>query len=245
VLKFSNWKVDNLSKLHSRAEADLLNSNYLVSLKKAKSSLPSLTAVYRVKNGQEYLEASILSIAPIATEIVVVDNNSSDKTVEIVKRLKAELAHCCQINLYDYCEKLELAGEGYGARVKQNPQGSLANYYKFAFSNATSDYLLKMDAHYIFLPRSLKLIQDHLSHKPDYICYRGKEIFGRRMAIERYIFKNSNYDFVDGKLFEELTFPTKPRSRRKIKTPLFIHAKRLSFVKYAGLSANPIEEKYR
>ncbi|MDH7578631.1 MAG: glycosyltransferase family 2 protein [Bacillota bacterium] len=48
-------------------------------------SLPQVSAMYVVKNEEEYLPFSISSIYDAVQEIVVVDNGSTDKTVEILK----------------------------------------------------------------------------------------------------------------------------------------------------------------
>ena len=44
---------------------------------------PKITAIYRVKNEARFIEHSIKSITDFCSEIIVLDDNSTDKTVEI------------------------------------------------------------------------------------------------------------------------------------------------------------------
>ncbi|WP_369686059.1 glycosyltransferase [Photobacterium leiognathi] len=80
----------------------------------------------RVKNGEEYIEASILSILPLVSEVVIIDNGSKDNTLLIVKRLKKELQNKININVFSYDKKIEIAGEGYSQRVSSNPDGFIS-----------------------------------------------------------------------------------------------------------------------
>lgn len=47
---------------------------------------PAVSAMYVIKNEEEYLPYSIQSIYPVVDEIVVVDNGSTDRTVEIARK---------------------------------------------------------------------------------------------------------------------------------------------------------------
>ena len=44
---------------------------------------PKITAIYRVKNEARFIEQSIKSITDFCSEIIVLDDNSIDKTAEI------------------------------------------------------------------------------------------------------------------------------------------------------------------
>ena len=50
---------------------------------------PMISACYIVRNAQDTLEESILSVAPHVSEIVVTDTGSTDQTLAILQRLMA------------------------------------------------------------------------------------------------------------------------------------------------------------
>jgi glycosyltransferase involved in cell wall biosynthesis len=51
-----------------------------------------ITAVVRVKNEEEWIEASLLSVSDAVDELVVVDNGSTDRTPDVLARLARTLA---------------------------------------------------------------------------------------------------------------------------------------------------------
>ncbi|MCG9674491.1 glycosyltransferase [Vibrio chagasii] len=221
-----------------RDKQDLISREYFkrISNKREKG----ISAIYRVKNGSTYLELSILSIAPLVSEIIVVDNNSTDNTVQIAKKLQSELKGICDIKIYSYDISPILAGEGYLDSVRNEPHRSLAKFYEYCFSKATQEYVMKCDAHYVFTPRALDKIQRKLRNGPNILRFRGSEIFGRTLSLEPFIFKRTiNYKFVDDIHFEVLQFERPVRKteflRSTIIEPCFLHLKRLSYSKYINL----------
>ena len=212
-----------------------------------KNSLPTLSAVFRVKNAEAYLETSVSSIAPICKEIIIIDNNSLDKTLEICAKLKENLKNICEVKVYSYNRELAIAGEEYAMHVNEN--NSLAEYYKFAFSKATSEFVMKADAHLLYTPLGLKRIQDKLKEGRRVIIFKGVEIYGMKLSFERYVFKNdSSFKFVDGRYYEELKFDYKlskwEQIRSTIITPCFIHFKRVRYINNLG-ETNLVEKIYK
>ncbi|CAH7062852.1 Glyco_trans_2-like domain-containing protein [Vibrio chagasii] len=202
-----------------------------------------ISAVYRVKNGEESIEMSILSIAPLVREIIFVDNGSTDNTIDIVQRLKFQLKDKVDIRIFRYEIETALAGKGYLQRVMDNPVSSLSRFYSYCFSQATSNYLMKCDAHYVFIPKGLTKIAKAIEgNSCDIIYYSGLEMHGKEMGLEPFIFnQSSGYVFEDTELYEKIKF--KSNKRRVIRTPLFFHVKRLSYIKYS-LKGDALKEKY-
>lgn len=65
---------------------------------------PGVSFFSRLKNAEDFLEISIRSHLPFATEIVLVDNGSTDSTVEICERLAAECPE--KVRFYKYEPKV-------------------------------------------------------------------------------------------------------------------------------------------
>lgn len=222
---------------------DLNVRSMLRALTKRKDTEPSVSAIFRVKNGEEYIESAILSVSPLASEIVVIDNQSTDETKSIVYRLKKQLVDVVNISYHYYPDEVELAGSGYLERVKSNPSRSLAKFYTYCFSLGTCDYLMKCDAHVVFTPQGIKAIRDALVSRPKNIRFTGMEIFGKSLNYEPSLFKNDdNYKFVDLDEWEKLLF--EDDNGTLIDTPVFIHLKRLSYIKGILSETPPAKFKY-
>ncbi|ENM3742947.1 glycosyltransferase [Vibrio cholerae] len=212
-----------------------------------KHKLPTISAVFRVKNAEAYLELSVFSIAPICSEIIIVDNNSSDNTLELCNKLQEKLKEVCEVKIYSYDRDLAIAGEDYSKYV--NEFNSLSSYYTFAFSKATSDFVMKADAHLIYTPSGLRKIQNKLRDGRRVVIFKGVELYGMKLSFERYVFKNdSSFRYVDGDFYEELRFNYKlskwEQIRSTIITPCFIHFKRVRYVSNLG-DVNLVKSLYR
>ena len=199
-----------------------------------RKTLPSLAAVYRVKNGENTIAASILSVAHLCNEIIVVDNGSIDQTVAIVESLQKKLCGITNIKLFHYNQKLALAGNDYVSDKLIKDYASLADFYNYAFSLSQCQYLMKVDAHYIFTQAGLQRIRAKMRKNPRQIIFRGVEIYGKKLSYEAYAFKNQNFSFVDGPNYEKLEFSYKVGLLEKLRStlyvPIFIHVKRLNYI---------------
>ncbi|MCX7205742.1 MAG: glycosyltransferase [Proteobacteria bacterium] len=229
-----------------RVLSDLTTDNLLKSLYLSRDNLPSVAAVYRVKNAAAFLELSVCSILPLCKEIIIVDNNSTDNTREVIESLCLRLKEFADIKYYRYEQKIALAGEGYIDKITLCPDESISKYYEYCFSLPVSEYLLKVDAHCVYTPIAIKKIQSHLVFGSDVIYYRGIEILGKRLSVEPYIFRRSSgYKYSDVKNYELLSFCSKELKKSFIFQPGFLHLKRLVYSKYAFVNAPSIQQIYK
>lgn len=222
---------------NNRLQFDAKVGDFQCVLNKNKKEIPSISAVYRVKNAESFLELSVLSIASICSEVIIIDNNSSDNTLMIAKKIQKNLSSVCKVKIYTYKNNLSIAGDDYKRGL--TAESSLANYYTYCFSKATCDYVMKCDAHLIYTPQSLVKIQKKIKEKRRVIIFRGVELYGMKLSYERYIFKNDNsFKYIDGDCYEELVFDYKLSKREQIcstiLTPCFIHVKRSCYINYLG-----------
>lgn len=93
----------------------------------------SLSVVYATRNEEENIERSINSIKDIASEIILVDENSTDKTREIAEK--------------------------FGAKVYLEPHHNIFHITKQkALEKAKSEWILQLDADEVVTPRLSKEI---------------------------------------------------------------------------------------
>lgn len=213
----------------NRDDADHAAILRIKRISNTRLSAPKLSAIYRVKNGASYLELSLTSILPLVSEIVLVDNNSTDETKKIFDTFAEKHRGAISFKYYCYKKDLAIAGKYYH-RHKIEGRSNLSDLYNFSFQKGTQDYLMKVDAHYIFTHNGLRAIQRTLEKNPDIIYYRGIEIFGKSLSVEPQIFrKDLAWQFVETEKYEMVRFKQKIRKKSVIFTPTFIHLKRVTY----------------
>lgn len=130
ILYFKN---KNIPSNPSYATFDASVQDELKRMINKRAALPSVSAIYRIKNGEIFIRISILAIAPLCKEIICVDNGSTDNTIQILEQLQSELAGICEIKIYHYNKNVHLAGVDYKKRIlsdKGENSSTLACYIK-------------------------------------------------------------------------------------------------------------------
>lgn len=140
-----------------------------------KRRRPGLSAMIRLKNEEEWVEASLLSIKDWFDEIVIVLQNCTDKTESIIKKLS--LPH---VKIYYYVFDSFPNGPGYGS----HPPDSVHNktyFYNWTLAKTTCRWVCKWDGDMVAMdwlgPNIRKLISSPCH--PDYIFIRGVNIVGK------------------------------------------------------------------
>lgn len=127
----------------------------------------SLSVVLSVHNEEKLLEEALKSIKDLAVEIVVVDNESTDKTVQIAKKYTKKI--------YDH----------------KNTPNFLNSPKNYGFTKATGDWILSLDADERVTPELAEEIKHVLatSYEPrttsqinGYWIPRKNKIFGKRLT---------------------------------------------------------------
>jgi glycosyltransferase involved in cell wall biosynthesis len=108
-----------------------------------------LSAFIRCKNEEEYIVASIMSAYRVFDEIVVILNNSTDRTLDLVRDLMSDYP---KIRLATYDVDCAPAGLGYLAIVKEEPGRSLAKFYNWCLEQTTYSHVCKWDGDMIAIP---------------------------------------------------------------------------------------------
>lgn len=125
----------------------------------------TISAVFRVKNEGLFLEAAVESILKSVDEIVIVDNQSTDLTLEVAKALQAKYAGKVKVFTYEY--SIARVGEDNLKEYNKDPKSPhlLSNFSNFAFEKGTMDFLLRWDG---------DMIANHAFHQMILEFKRGK-----------------------------------------------------------------------
>lgn len=197
-----------------------------------KPQKATLSAVFRVKNAQDTLWLSYLSIAPLCSQVIIIDNESTDATAVIIARIKI---HCEQRGVafvtQSYNKPIATFGRSYQAQLAEDKSQSIADYYNFAFSHVTSNYAIKVDAGCIFYPKALKAMRRAIDSNRPLVRMRGMEYFGKTMAYEPRLFSMDAYGgFVDGPYYEVIKLKDRHQKynpRNFYLPPAYLHFSRL------------------
>jgi hypothetical protein len=108
-------------------------------------------AVVRIKNEEDFLAASILSIADFTDEIVIIDNMSTDGTPAVIEDLKGRLGP--KLAVYSYPHAVTRVGEEYHATYRANPESPalLHNFCNWCLSKCTMPFVMSWDGDMIAL----------------------------------------------------------------------------------------------
>jgi glycosyltransferase involved in cell wall biosynthesis len=113
----------------------------------APSRTARVSAMVRVKNEEDFLRAGLESIIDVVDEIVVVDNLSTDSTLEIATKFRDEHPESVRVLSYPHqiarqgSESTNLAGS---RAARRSPQ-SLATFYNWCMDACRGPYILKWD----------------------------------------------------------------------------------------------------
>lgn len=148
---------------------------------KMKSDLKNgLSGILRVRNEEEFVEACIDSCIEALDELIIVYNDCTDSTPDIIERKRSE--HPTKIKVYPYEHEI------YGTNLSKEkfektlalPDDSphlLCNYYNFALSKVSYQYAMKIDADQIYSTAELQHWANLCRH-PEQCSWNVKCVLG-------------------------------------------------------------------
>ena len=122
--------------------------------------LPGVSAFMRIRNGEDFLEASIRTHIDAFDEIVAVYNQCTDSTPDILARLAQEYGP--KLRLFHYADRVYPAGTKEHAAEPADSPNSLVNYYNFALSRTRYAIATKLDDDHLAIPDALRRVCDGL-----------------------------------------------------------------------------------
>jgi glycosyltransferase involved in cell wall biosynthesis len=126
---------------------------------------PGLTAIVRLRNEEEFGKRSLASVLPFFDEIVIVFNDSQDRTAEIVEEFAR--AHPGKVRAFYYVPKVFPRGSRGHRTTDVRSVHSLIHYYNFALSLASYQIRCKWDGDQIAEPAAFgRVVQELRALRP-------------------------------------------------------------------------------
>ena len=112
--------------------------------------LPGISAFMRIRNGADFLEATIRTHVDMYDEIVAVYNQCTDDTADILARLSQELGP--KLRVFHYLPKANPAGSEGHAKTPGDAPDSLVTYSNFALCQTRHQWVVKLDDDHLAIP---------------------------------------------------------------------------------------------
>jgi len=112
----------------------------------------------RIRNGADFLEATIRSHIDAFDEIVAVYNQCTDATPEILARLASELGP--RLRVIHYADRVYPPGSADHAKEPASSPHSLVNYYNFALARTRFAHATKLDDDHLAIEPGLTALVD-------------------------------------------------------------------------------------
>ncbi|WP_102408569.1 hypothetical protein [Parabacteroides bouchesdurhonensis] len=122
-----------------------------------------VSGLMRVKDEEEYVEASIDSVIDVLDELIICYQECSDDTPNILKRKQQEYPDKIKLYYYAptvYAHNLTPEEYEYAYNLPDDSPNLLSGYYNYTLSKATYRYAVKIDADQIYFTDEMKQLCD-------------------------------------------------------------------------------------
>jgi len=125
-----------------------------------KPRQPGISALMRIKNGEEFLRQAIESHLPFYDEIIAVYNGCTDNTALILQELAAQYPD--KIRVFHYEPTVYPVLSQAHQHTPSDSVHSMANYYNFALAQASFSYAVKLDDDHLAIASALAQAIGHI-----------------------------------------------------------------------------------
>jgi glycosyltransferase involved in cell wall biosynthesis len=132
-----------------------------------------LSAILRCKNEEEFIVSSILSTYRVFDEIIVILNNSTDRTRGLVDVLARDHA---KIRLLDYFVEISPSGSNYYENLRARPESSSAKFYNWCMEQTSFSHVCKWDGDMV-ATREFERVRA-LVDSSDVVIFDGYDVLG-------------------------------------------------------------------
>lgn len=140
----------------------------------------------RIRNGEDFLRASIESHIHVFDEIVAVHNGCTDRSEEILTDLREKFPK--KIRVFHYEPKVYPVGSEGHIKTDKSSIHSIANYYNWALARTRFKIATKLDDDHICIPDAWSKILDRLRRtnynlKREMPCFSGINLLWKNGVI--------------------------------------------------------------
>lgn len=126
-----------------------------------KEKLDGVSGILLVMNDEEFLRTSIESSIGFLDELIIVYNETTKKSIEIIQEMKRKYPE--KIKVYKYLPKLYIGELNekdylYARSLPENSIHLLANYCNYALSKCNYKYVMKIDSDQVYFSNKMKLL---------------------------------------------------------------------------------------
>ncbi len=199
---------------------------YMISYFKVKYFLilyhppKEISAMLRVKNEEEYLYNSVTSIIDYVDEVVLVDNQSTDRSPEIIKQLKNMYPQ--KIKSYNYLYPMTKVGKPSKDLALKNKKSPfhIVNFTNWCLGKCTKPYILHWAGDHLATPEMKQSIKKFKESPHQLYFSRGLNIYPdlkhsirtikNKHNLEKYFFGGAFDNYLTKNTFNECRiFPKK------------------------------------
>lgn len=204
VLSKDAWKNSITSGSVVRLKNIEMHKEYNIVFNCFSSSKPTgISAMIRVKNEERNISKVILSCYEYFDEIMVIDNQSEDRTCEIVRRLQRENDLSGKIKLHSYPFKVARCGrENY--ECAEDSVHSLAYFYNYALSKCTFSHVFKWDGDMFMTDESGKNFEEFKKRYFKRLASSEAEVWGGTKGATVFKGWDNNYYWRPNKYENEI-----------------------------------------
>lgn len=156
-----------------------------------KSRKPGVSAFMRIKNGESFLRASILSAVDQVDEIICVYNGCTDNTENILIELEEQYPD--KIKVYHYVSEVFPINSTLYLDTPEDSVHSMAHYYNYALSLTNYEYVFKFDADMILFPNIINKFKNDITDDA-MIGMRGLNL----LDVNQKLYTNKSNYYTDG-----------------------------------------------